>query len=291
MPEMEKVYCCGDRDNDNVLAAAILANKPNYDPMTLASMLGNGRNGFGNNFSELFLLLLATRMFGGFGGFGDFGGVQGQQNVEMQNQLQAIRTQLQDNQNSGCLLRAIDGNAADIRQLSDALNCDFNTLNACCCDMKQAIADVAGKIGYSKEAVINAVLMGKGDIIAALKDCCCQTQRQISDFRSDVQLQMCNQTNTLRNGQRDLGQAMSEGFSKVGFQQQQDKCEILRAIENSERRLSDQMNSHWKEELAKENQDLKFQLSQERQTRMIERMGRGNWGRDGGNCCVDGCGY
>lgn len=53
---MEKVYCCGDRDNDNVLAAAILANKPNYDPMAFASMLGNNRNGggFGNNFPELF---------------------------------------------------------------------------------------------------------------------------------------------------------------------------------------------------------------------------------------------
>ena len=287
---MPKVYCCGDRDNDNVLAAAILANKPNYDPMTLASMFGNGRNGWGNNFSELFLLLLATRMFGGFG-FGEgFGGVQGQQNVEMQNQLQAIRTQLQDNQNSGCLLRAIDGNAADIRQLSDALNCDFNTLNACCCDMKQAIADVAGKVGYSKEAVINAVLMGKGDIISALKDCCCQTQRQIADFRGDVQLQMCQQTNTLRNGQRDLGQAISEGFAKVGYQQQQDKCEIIRANDANTQRIIDTMNQFRSDDQARTIQDLKNEISQLKQTDAVVAavFARLN----GNNCgCGNGCNF
>lgn len=89
---IEKIYYC-DRGYNN-------------DPIAMAAMMGRN-GGFGNNFAELFVLLLATRMFGGFG----FG--QGQQNIEMQNQLQAIRTQLQDNQNLNCLQRAVDGNAAE----------------------------------------------------------------------------------------------------------------------------------------------------------------------------------
>lgn len=94
---IEKIYCC-DRGYNN-------------DPLAMAAMMGRN-GGFG---------------FGGFGE-GGFGFGQGQQNIEMQNQLQAIRTQLQDNQNLNCLQRAVEGNAADLRQLSNTLNCDFNTL-------------------------------------------------------------------------------------------------------------------------------------------------------------------
>lgn len=38
---------------------------------------------------------------------------------------------------------------------------------------------------------------------------------------------ICKQTGELRNGQRDLGVAITQGFSQVGYQQGQDKCEIL----------------------------------------------------------------
>lgn len=51
----------------------------------------------------------------------------------------------------------------------------------------------------------NAVNLGDCNVIQALQNCCCQTQRQIADFRADVQLQTCQQTGELRNGQRDLG--------------------------------------------------------------------------------------
>lgn len=51
------------------------------------------------------------------------------------------------------------------------------------------------------------------------------------------------------------------------------------------------MNNHWKDEQALKNQDLKFELSQERQNNLInERFNRlGNCGC-GGNSCGCGCG-
>lgn len=52
---MEKIYCC-DRDNDNTLAAAILANggyrRDNDSPWAMAAMMNggmNGMNGWMNN--------------------------------------------------------------------------------------------------------------------------------------------------------------------------------------------------------------------------------------------------
>lgn len=56
-------------------------------------------------------------------------------------------------------------------------------------------------------------------------------------------------------------------------------------------RIIDTLNNHWKDEQALKIQDLKFELSQERQNNLInERFNRlGNCGC-GGNSCGCGCG-
>lgn len=281
MGEMvEKIYCCDRGDNDNALAAAILAN-------------GNNRYGYGdfgmNNWMNnpfAYLMFLALFRNGGFGGDGAGVATQG---IEMQAQLNAIRTQLQDNQNADCIKQAIQGNGFALSQLAQTLNIDFNTLQKCCCDVQAAIQQVAGQIGFSAERVINAVNLGDCNVIQALQNCCCQTQRQIADFRADVQLQTCQQTSELRNGQRDLGFAITQGFSATAFQAQQDKCDILRAGQDNTQRIIDTLNNHWKDEQALKIQDLKFELSQERQNNYFARLINGGCGC-GGNSCGCGCG-
>lgn len=62
------------------------------------------------------------------------------------------------------------------------------------------------------------------------------------------------------NGQRDLGVAITQGFSQVGYQQGQDKCEILRAIEIGNQGIKDLLNTHWKDEQAREIQDLRMRM-------------------------------
>lgn len=274
---VEKIYCCdrGGFGNDGFAAAAMLNG-------------GMGGGNWQNNpFIYLVWMMFANRMWGN-----DWGGNGNSvQTAEIQAQLNSLRTQMSDNQNATLVMDGIKGVTSSIQQLAQNLNCDFNTLNACCCDVRNGIGKLSGEIGFSAERIINAANMGDCNIIQALKDCCCATQKEILRLGSDIQLQTCQQTHTLRDGQRDLGVAMSEGFSKLGFQMQSDKCEIIRAGQDNTQRIIDTLNSHWKEELAKENQDLKFQLSQERQTRMIERMGRGNWGRDRDCGCNDGCGF
>ena len=186
---IEKIYCCDRGDNDNALAAAILANGNNrrddWGPM--AAMMGGGMNNWMNN-PFAYLMFLALFRNGGFGFGGDGSGVA-TQGIETQAQLNAIRTQLQDNQNADCIKSAIQGDGFALSQLSQTLNIDFNTLQKCCCDVQAAIQQVAGQVGFSAERVINAVNMGDCNVIQAIQNCCCQTQRQIADFRGDLFLQ------------------------------------------------------------------------------------------------------
>lgn len=291
----EKIYCCDRGDNDNALAAAILANgrRDNDGWPMAAAMMNNGgwnQNQWMNNpFAYLMFLALFRN-----GGFGDgHGAGVATQGIETQAQLNAIRTQLQDNQNADCIKSAIQGNGFALSQLAQTLNIDFNTLQKCCCDVQAAIQQVAGQVGFSAERVINAVNLGDCNIIQALQNCCCQTQRQIADFRADVQLQTCQQTSELRNGQRDLGFAITQGFASSAYETQRQTCDILNAGKDNTQRIIDTLNNHWKDEQALQIQDLKFQLSQERQNNLInERFNRlnGNYGCGNGCGCGNSCG-
>lgn len=287
---VERIYCCDRDNNDNALAAAILANggyrRDNDSPWAMAAMMNGGMNGMNGWMNNPFAYLMFLALFrnGGFSFGGD--GHNG-----------AIRTQLQDNQNANCIKQAIQGNGFALSQLAQTLNIDFNTLQKCCCDVQAAIQQVAGQVGFSAERVINAVNLGDCNVIQALQNCCCQTQRQIADFRGDLFLQNCKDTAELRNGQRDLGQAITQGFSQVAFQAQQDKCDIIRAGQDNTQRIIDTLSNHWTNEQAREIQDLKTKISQQEQTdiltQRIFRANNWNWngcGYNNGCGCGNGCG-
>lgn len=294
---IEKIYCCDRGDNDNALAAAILAgnnHKDDWGPM--AAMMNN--NWMNNPFAYIMFLALLRNGFGGWGN-GD-GACAATQGIETQAQLNAIRTQLQDNQNADCIKSAVQGNAFAISQLAQTLNIDFNTLQKCCCDVQAAIQQVAGQIGFSAERVINAVNLGDCNVIQALKDCCCTTQKAILEQGYQNQLANCHQTNTIMTGINgvntgvergfaNMGNIVNQGFAQVGYETQKQTCDIINAGNANTQRIIDTLNAHWKDEQALQIQDLKFQLSQERQNNYFARLINGGCGC-GGNSCGCGCG-
>lgn len=107
--------------------------------------------------------------------------------------------------------------------------------------------------------------MGDSNIIQALKDCCCQTQQSILRMSYEQQLATCQQTGELRNGQRDLGSIITQGFSSTAFQAQQDKCDIIRAGQDNTQRIIDTLNNHWNADLQQRYNDARLELSQLRQ--------------------------
>lgn len=214
MENVERIYCCDRGDNDNALTAAIMANNNRRDgPGPMLAMNGDVNNWMNNPFAYM-MMMAWMRNFNG-----DYNNGR---ETAMQGQLDAIRSQLNDNQNANLLRDAIgDGfnrNDFALSQLAQNLNVDFNTLQKSCCDVQAAIQQVAGQIGFSAERVINAVNLGDCNVIQALQNCCCQTQRQIADFRADVQLQGCKNTSELLRGQDFINRSVERGFSAVAFQ-------------------------------------------------------------------------
>ena len=285
--ETEKIYCCDRNENDNAIAAAILANKNDGSNMWPLAMMNGGMNGWANN-PFAYLMFLALFRNGGFGGWGDASGAgPATQGIETQAQLNAIRTQLQDNQNADCIKSAVQGNAFALSQLSQTLNVDFNTLQKCCCDVQAAIQQVAGQTGLSAERIVNAVTMGDCNVIQALKDCCCTTQKSILEMGYQSQIANCQQTNTIMTGINGVNTGVERGFSQVGYETQKQTCDIISNANANTQRIIDTLNNHWSDEKSLQIQDLKFQLSQERQNNLLLNRLGGN-GCGCGNSC--GCG-
>lgn len=201
-----------DRGYDAGLAALIQnANRGNWDPMAMMAMMNN--NGFGGNggWWWIFIILL----FGMWGGWGGRGFGNGLNQAETNADFARLAAMGNQNNNTDLLMQAINGNKDAINSLATNLNCDVKSIDNALCSIQNAIGKVGGEVGFSAERVINAVNAGNCNIIKAISDCCCTTQRSIDSVNLNItkmgyenQLANCNQTNTLQN-------AITSGFNSL----------------------------------------------------------------------------
>ena len=264
MEGTEKIIC-HERDNDALAYLAGMSGQNRCcDPMAMAAMMNGGMNGMWNNpFAYLIWLVFAGRFMGN--GWDGNGCAQG----NLTAQLDSLRNQMSDNQNSGLIMDAIKGNATAIGQLASNLNCDFNQLqNAICC-VKSAIEQVGGQIGFTGERVINAVNMGDCNIIQAIKDCCCNTQKSILEMGYQNQLQNCQQTHQIMGGINTLNTGLERGFANVAYEAQAQTCQLINAGNANTQRIIDTLNCHWNQELQQKYQDARLELSQQRQNQFL----------------------
>ena len=193
-----------DRGGIDAGIAALMQNaNKGFDPAALMAMMNNGNGMFGGNggWWWIFIIVLFW-MWGGWGGNGFGRGNQAETNSDFA-RLAAMGNQ---NNNTDLLMQAINGNKDAINTLSTNLNCDVKSIDNALCSIQNAIGKVGGEVGFSAERVINAVNAGDCNVIKAISDCCCTTQRSIDAVNNNItkmgyenQLSVCNQTNNLVN--------------------------------------------------------------------------------------------
>lgn len=255
--DSEKIYCTDCRSND-ALWAATMANSRNNDPMAMAAMMNGGMgNQWNNPFIYLVWMMFARRMWGDDG--------SNVQNAEIQGQLNALRTQMSDNQNASNIIDAVKGVGCNVSQLAANLNCDFNTLNAAICDVRGGIDRLGGAVGMSAERVINAIGTGNLNLVQQLKDCCCTTQQNIIKMGYENQLGQKDIINTMQSGFDRTNTGLERGFSALGYQMATDKCDILRGAQDNTQRIIDTLNQHWQADLQQRYNDARLELSQQHQ--------------------------
>lgn len=267
--------CCNDAMMGGLLGA--MANRDN-NPLAMAAMMRDRDDAdmWNNPFAYMMMMGMMRYMYGADWNNRDNGADV--QRAEIQSQIESLRNQMADNQNSNLLMGAIQGNGNDLKMLASNLNCDFNALQNSICGIQAGIQQLGGQVGFSAERVINAISQGDLQMTIALKDCCCQTQQNIIKMGYDNQLGQKDIVNQMQQGFSYTNTGIERAASNLGFQMQQDKCDIIRAGENNTQRIIDTLTGHWSQEQANEIQDLKFKNSQLQQNIYLANLMNGGCG-------------
>ncbi len=245
------------------------------DPNLVAALM-NGRNnqdGFGGANGWWLWIIVLFWLWGGRG----FGNGFGNGNECCANGLPA---QLNNDYGRELLMQAIQGNRSAIDQIANALNCTTTQLQSAICNVQGAIDKVAGQVGMTSQAVINAVQQQGCEIGNQISSCCCnlsslinqstcQTQQMINNQGYENRLETLNQTNTLQNtinqGLTNNREQATSQFNilsaKIDAQSQQ--------IQNAFCDLEKREMQHTIDSLREQKQTLELFAAQQAQTQNI----------------------
>ena len=246
------------------------------DPNLVAALM-NGRNNqdqFGGANGWWLWIIVLFWLWGGRG-FGN--GFGGNGNDCCANGLPA---QLNNDYGRELLMQAIQGNRSAIDQISNALNCSTSQLQNAICNVQGAIDKVAGQVGMTSQAVINAVQQQGCEIGNQISSCCCNlsslinqstcaTQNMITQQGFDNQLRTLEQTNVL---QSNINQGLANNreqattqfnilSAKIDAQSQQ--------IQNAFCDLEKREMQHTIDSLREQKQTLELFSAQQAQTQSI----------------------
>lgn len=246
------------------------------DPNLVAALM-NGRNNqdqFGGANGWWLWIIVLFWLWGGRG-FGN--GFGGNGNDCCANGLPA---QLNNDYGRELLMQAIQGNRSAIDQISNALNCSTSQLQNAICNVQGAIDRVAGQVGMTSQAVINAVQQQGCEIGNQISSCCCNlsslinqstcaTQNMITQQSFDNQLRTLEQTNVLQNninnGLANNREQSTSQFNilsaKIDAQSQQ--------IQNAFCDLEKREMQHTIDSLREQKQTLELFAAQQAQTQNI----------------------
>lgn len=176
----------------------------NTESMLLGSMMNGGMNGAMNN-PFWALIFLAAFTNGGFFG----GGYRGNQCTQ-DLQLQAIREQLNSNQNSTLLMDAIKGNSSAIANLATNLNLSKDAVTSAINGVQQQICNLSSQNGMNFMQVVNAINSGNAALANSLQSCCCDIKQQTIVQGYENRLANQQQSTMIQNGFSQIGYAAAE---------------------------------------------------------------------------------
>lgn len=254
----EKVYCMPSQDNSLLLAELMNAKNQGTDAATMSALFS--RNNDQMNNPMWLVWMMAMRWMWGGNGYNDGNGY-GPGYAALQNQIS-------DNQNVNNMLRELTQNQNVMQDIANRTNTSIDFVRNGICQLNAAIQQVEGTTKFSAERIINAANMGDTNIIMALKDCCCQNKELVQRMGYENQLGQKDLLFNLQQGHNDLGYKMQNGFerainatergfSATAYESQRQTCDIINAINASQQRTADLLNSHWKDEMSQSLQDEK----------------------------------
>ena len=255
----------GGCDNSGMMGLiASLCQNRGLDPNMVAALMNNNNRGCGGwgDMGAWWIAILLIFGWGGFGGFG--GGFNGRGSTQG---LADLGNLVNNDAGRDLIMQAIQGNATAISQLASTVHCDQNALMGSIQNLSTQLCN----LGLGQKDFQFAVQNGQQAILSKLCDCCCDLRQQIADFRGDIALQMCQQTNQLTNSINFVNSSVERGFAAEAYERQAQTCRIENAINAQTIAMNAGFSAIKEREDAREIQNLRDQVAQYRDSALAQQ--------------------
>lgn len=157
-----------------------------------------------NNNPWMYLVMLALFGNGAFGN--NNAGANGVLDMETQNKLNSLQSQINDNNNNAWAREAITANGTRaefaLSQLAQNIGVGVGELRGAIAGVKDGIFNLGSQTGMGFMGVTNAINLGNLNLIQQLQSCCCEQKQLTITQGYENQIRTIQQTNELQNSQR-----------------------------------------------------------------------------------------
>ena len=206
----------------------------------LLMAMNNG--GFGGGAWNNPIWALAFLAFLGNGGFG-FGNGNGNNSCTTNGQLNAIREQLSDNQNSTLLMDAIKGNSSALTTLASNLNLNTNAVTAAVNGVQSQIATIGANQGMNALQVVNAIQSGNQTLASQLSQCCCENKQLVQQMGYEGQIRDITNSNALNSRIDQLATGITQGFSATAYETAQQTNSLQNGMSQQTQTIIDKLSA------------------------------------------------
>ena len=230
----------------------------------LPLLMCNGGFGGGNWVWIIFLFFLYPLMRNGglFGNAAQNGG----------GCLGPLANMVSNNDGRDLLMQAINGNGAATQRLATMFGTRVDMIQAAIAQVNNGITQVGCKIDSSTGALLNAGTQNTMTLAQQLATCCCNLKSAISDSAHQSQIETLRQTDAIKESVSGVGNAVTRGFSDVGYALRDQTCNLDKSIDGVGDRIIAKLDASEKAAMQDKINALQTQLTTEHQSGVIAQQ-------------------
>lgn len=227
-------------------------------------MCNGGLNGGGSWIWIIFLFFLYPLMRNG--------GLFGNAAQNGAGCLGPLANMVNNNDGRDLLMQAINGNGAAIQRLATMFGTKVDMIQAAIAQVNNGITQVGCKIDSSTGALLNAGTQNTMTLANQLATCCCNLKSAITEGNYQNQIATIQQTDAIKQSVGDVGNAVTRGFSDMGYDLRDQTCNIDKSIDVVGDRIIAKLDASEKSAMQDKINALQTQLTTEHQSGVIAQQ-------------------
>lgn len=209
----------------------------------------------------LFFLYPLMRNGGLFGNAGTNGGCLG-----------PLANMVNNNDGRDLIMQAINGNGAAVQRLATMFGTKVDMIQSAICQVNNSVAQVGCKIDSSTGALLNAGTQNTMTLANQLATCCCNLKNAITESAHQSQIETLRQTDAIKESVGGVGNAVTRGFSDVGYALRDQTCNLEKSVDGVGDRIIAKLDASEKAAMQDKINALQTQLTTEHQSGVIAQQ-------------------